>query len=164
MPRAPNTPPASSTTVACCSVSMPISRSKRRIWLRPAAIARRSPHSTARVVIFTPPAVEPEPAPMNIRMIIRNSAGAPKAPIGSELKPAVRQTTDWKKACPIARQRRQAGQDAIPLQQGEAERCRPPAGSTVPTSITRVWTIRRTGRRCRQMRRRQRDRTQIRRL
>ncbi|MNH26162.1 hypothetical protein D3C79_861950 [compost metagenome] len=44
---------------------------------------------TAKVVILIPPAVDPDPAPINIKRIIKNNVECVKSPIASVLEPAV---------------------------------------------------------------------------
>ena len=51
--------------------------------------------STAAVVIFIPPAVEPVEPPISIRQIIRRILPSENAARSTVLKPAVRIVTDW---------------------------------------------------------------------
>ena len=57
--------------------------------------------STAKVVILTPPPVEPLPAPMNIKRIIPNFVRSCSAFMSTEAKPAVRVVIDWNSAAVI---------------------------------------------------------------
>ena len=57
----------------------------------------RSAKTTANVLVLMPPPVEELEAPMNIRMISRNSIGVPMPPMSTVLNPLVRVAL-WKKA------------------------------------------------------------------
>ena len=54
--------------------------------------------STRKVVVLMPPAVEPGEPPMNIRVMVIARDGSLKPPMGTALKPAVRELTEWKRA------------------------------------------------------------------
>ena len=54
-------------------------------------------NSTANVVTLMPPAVPAGPPPMNIRMSIPTHVSSFICPMSTELNPAVRVCTDWKK-------------------------------------------------------------------
>ena len=56
----------------------------------------RSANTTAKVLVLMPPPVEELDAPMNIKMVRRNSMGVPMAPMSTVLKPLVRVAL-WKK-------------------------------------------------------------------
>ncbi len=61
-------------------------------------MARTLAQAMAKVVTFMPPAVEPGAPPMNISRIMVNSEAGARRVRSRELKPAVRQVADWKKA------------------------------------------------------------------
>ena len=50
-----------------------------------------------KVEVLIPPAVEPDPPPMNIKKIMSRQAGTPKLNTSNVLKPAVRAEADAKK-------------------------------------------------------------------
>ena len=54
--------------------------------------------STLTVVVFTPPPVDAGDAPMNMRMTLISLEESFIAARSTELNPAVRMVTDWKKA------------------------------------------------------------------
>ena len=58
---------------ACFKVSFGIERLKISGWVLWRAVARVDTKRTATVVIFIPPAVEPEPPPINISIVVRIS-------------------------------------------------------------------------------------------
>ena len=53
--------------------------------------------SKVKVDVLIPPAVEPDPPPMNIKKIMSRQAGTPKPKTSRVLKPAVRAEADAKK-------------------------------------------------------------------
>ena len=55
-------------------------------------------NTRVNVLVLTPPAVDPEEPPMNIRSITKSRVGNPNAPKSTVLKPAVRAVTEEKKA------------------------------------------------------------------
>ena len=55
-------------------------------------------NTRVKVLVLTPPAVDPEDPPMNIRSIISSKVGSPTAPKSMVLKPAVRAVTEEKNA------------------------------------------------------------------
>ena len=58
-------------------------------------------NSTANVVTLMPPAVPAGPPPMNIRMSMPSQVSSCIRPMSTELNPAVRVCTDWKKPARI---------------------------------------------------------------
>ena len=56
---------------------------------------------TEKVVIFTPPPVEPGAAPMNISMVEMPLLMGLRVAWSMELNPAVRQVTDWNRPAVI---------------------------------------------------------------
>ena len=65
----------------------------------PRIVAAALKKTSANVLVLIPPAVEPEPPPINMRNIIINRAGIAIAPISIVLNPAVRAVMLWKKLC-----------------------------------------------------------------
>ena len=63
----------------------------------PRSSVSRMKSSTAKVVTLIPPAVPAGPPPMNIRTSIPTQVSSCICPMSTELKPAVRVCTEWKK-------------------------------------------------------------------
>ena len=66
--------------------------------LRPLMVFKAFKNTKVNVLVLTPPAVEPDDPPTNIRSIISSKVGSPTAPKSIVLKPAVRAVTEEKNA------------------------------------------------------------------
>ncbi|MCY1461967.1 hypothetical protein D9M71_796880 [compost metagenome] len=88
-------PPHIVTVKAFKIVSVTILRLKRTTSSFPRICDHIVATKTAKVVILIPPAVDPEPAPINMKRIIKNNVECVKSPIASVLEPAVRGVTAW---------------------------------------------------------------------
>ena len=97
-------------------------------------MARRLAQTTARVVTFMPPAVEPGAPPMNIRPIIRKRVAGASRVRSRVLKPAVRQVADWNKACDSRSHQESPARAPLPstrrISSGAADQQQPEAVST----------------------------------
>ena len=77
----------------------PGDRSRKTLSLvRSLCPAQHQEKRRAVLVVLTPPPVEPGEAPMNMKMRIIRMVSLARAPMSTVLNPAVRGTTDLKKA------------------------------------------------------------------
>ena len=107
---------------------------------RPCATLRMVRNSTAKVVTFTPPPVEPGAAPMNCSTLISSLVMGPQAARSMVFIPAVRVDTDWNSDAMILSSTLRPPMLAGLFHSIRPMRAAPPTHSnTEKISTTRAW-------------------------